>query len=489
MKKLFLLVAVLAMFTLVFAACGGDDEPGPAPPAPADTTSGGTDAPTEVEPAEPSGRLHPIRDFGGRSLRVAAWWADPMISQLAWGEEPDPFESENYHVARLTWDNVRRVEELFNMTFEQVVIPHDDYMEMIATSVLAGEPLADIVTLEGWMQLIGIQNDLLRPWSAASNLPNSDLFGPNVYMSPMTVSEGEVWTIRANGPFAGGWGIGVNLDIINADGLPNPVDLYESGNWNWDTMLDIMRRATRSTDGTGIINQFGIAGNPGGGNTGIAYQLIAANDGILMTEDFYYAFDHPHTVRAFEFLQTIFTEQLWASDNGAWSDDWSRNFFAGKREGNSALFMTTTWAIQDAPPAFEFRFVPIPLGPDNTSGNSWNMGWRQSYALTAASDWDVEDILVIIEELFSWPCDDPELLWEAGDYAWMLTQFQTHEDVMRGIHIGNTGGSDLALDVSGYSYVIGEMVAAFFNQEMDVMQAIEYHRGPSQEILDQRFRQ
>lgn len=487
MKKAFLVFALLLAFTLVFVACGGNGDD-PAPAEPGQVTEPGTgEEPAPTGPAPGMGNIHPIQDFGGRTLRVAAWWADPQESLFQWSNEPpDPFEAANYHLARLQWENSQRVQEQFNVRFQAVEIPFDDYFEMIATSVLAGDPIADLIVVEGWMQLVGMQGNLIRPFQS---VPNSDLFGAQNFAAQSTVHEGEVWTMYPSGPFGSGWGIGVNLDIIEAEGLPNPVDLYYAGEWNWDNMLHIMREATRSTDGTGIINQFGFAGNPGGGNTGFITHFIAANDGVQVNDDLNYGFDHPNTVRALELVHTIFTEGLWASDNGNWSDDWSRNFFSGMREGNAALFLLTTWAPADAGGIdFEFRWVPIPQGPDNISGNTWATGWRQSLGLTAASEWGADEILIIMEELLSWSIDDPELLWESGHYIWMGEVYQTQGCIDRGVQIGLQGRVEVGLDVTGYSYVLNAMASAFWDGYMDVMQAIEYHRGPFQEMLDFRFR-
>jgi len=273
--------------------------------------------------------------------------------------------------------------------------------------------------------------------------------------------------------------------IINSDQLPNPIELFEAGDWTWDAMLEIMRAATRSTRGDGVIDQFGIAGQPGD----IVMHLIGANDGIMVNENFNYGFDHPNTVAALEFAEQIFLEALWAHEPPYVMDvsNWDRNFYSGKRDGNAALFPAITWSLDNMKPNFNYGFVPFPTGPNNTTGNTSLGGLQQGLAVPVGTDWDITDILIILEELFSWPGNNPELLYESFFTEWMREVFPTEADVQRAIHAGRTVASDIGRDVPQYYWVTGYFAAYFHNREMDTVQAIEYHRAAHQEMLDRRF--
>jgi len=210
---------------------------------------------------------------------------------------------------------------------------------------------------------------------------------------------------------------------------------------------------------------------------------------MMVDADLNYGFNHPNTITALEFSQQIFGEHLWAAAASGFDvGDWTRNFYSGQIEGTAALFPTVTWALQSEPPAFNFGFVPFPTGPNNTTGNTWLAGIEQGICAPVGSSWDLADILMILEELWSWPGDEPELLFEAGQLDWMREHFLTEADVQRALIAGNTRGSDVGRSVTQYYWVLGDFATAFWNQEMDVMQAVEYHRGPRQDMLDQRFR-
>jgi multiple sugar transport system substrate-binding protein len=445
---------------------------------------------TPDEPVEeqvqrgPMGNIHEIRDFGGRTLRIGAWWATP-IGAIAWGDEPDRATSDNYPIARMMWDNARRVEREFNVNFEAVFVGYDDFFPTLSSGVLTGSPFADVVIADGWMQLDGL-GTIFQPWNREGiNLPDSDILGPRVYATATTQDDLFIWAISQHSVEAEGVGLGVNLDMVNRFSLANPIELYEAGEWTWDAMLELMRDATRDTTGGGVDDHFGIGGQPGE----IIQHLIGANDGVMVDGNMNYGFGHPNTIETLEFVQQIFSERLWYAEAGGIMDtgNWTRNFYAAYEDGVALLFPAVTWGFQNSPPAFNFGFVPFPMGPSNTTGNTWLRGLEQGIAIPVGSDWDPEEILIIMEELFSWPGDEPELLFEAGQIDWMREHFRTEEDVQRAIHAGATAASDIGRSVHQYYWVLGDFASAFWNHEMEVLQAVDYHRGPRQEMLDRRF--
>jgi multiple sugar transport system substrate-binding protein len=481
MKK-FLLVTMLLVFAIMFAACNGKNntnDDSTSTPTPAPTSDGGI-----TTDSGEKGNIHPYKDFGGKVLSIGAWWDTP-IGAIMWGDEPDRGISTNYPIARLMWDNARRIEAKYNVKFESRVVGNTEFLSTLVASVMEGNPFADLIILDGPM-IMDAMGNVIQPWDGASGLANSDLFGERRYVSPCTFDAGGIWTINQNGVDAQAFGLGVNLNIINNYGLSNPIELFERGEWTWDAMLDLMRRATLSTTGDGVIDQFGIAGQPGD----IIQHLIGANDGSMVDADNNYGFNHPHTIRALEFAQQIFNERLWAAETGGVMDtgNWERNFYSGLRDGNAALFPATIWAFDNAPPSFEFGFVPFPTGPNNTSGSTWLAGFKQGIGVSIGTDWAIEDLLIIIEELFSWPGDEPEILFESGDIDWMRETYRTEADVQRAIYAGITRRTDIGRAISPYYWILGMFASNFWNHEMGVSDAVEYHRGPHQEMLDMRFR-
>jgi len=493
-RKTFALIIMLLVLTLALAACRDTTENG-------DTNdnggAGGTEANGYVTPPEPPGPangyvtppveqptirgIHEPRDLGGGTIVVASGWGNAMpFSIPSRMEEPDPAVTADYHRQRLIWDNAVRVEEEFNFVLDYVHVV-DDYMGVFTSSVMAGSPVGDLVFLGGSELLVSVLGDLIMPLSAV-NLPGSDIMGPQIYGRVNQSAFGEDWVFYYTALSIHVWMMGVNLDLINAIGAPNPIDLYNAGQWNWENALNVMRMATRDTTGDGVFDQWGIAGQPGD----IAMHFIASNDGPLVDDNFNYSFDHPNTLAALEFIETIFREGLWQYDpvQGFNPGDWGRNSFAF-HEGNAALFNFIPWLHGDL--SFEFGVVPFPSGPNNTTGASWMDGWGGGLSLPFGSDWAPEDLLMITEEYLAWPGDEIELILE-GSFVTPRTIFSTEEDVQRWASIANRARSDIGRVVPEYYWVLGGFVTHFAHQTMSVMEAIEAYRPPQQELLDLFFR-
>lgn len=491
--KIAALVAVLVV-ALALTACRGDNDngggaatPTPTPvatPSPTPANGGAEVVEPDPEPIPAAFGLHAPVDLGGREIRIGTWWEN-TLSQAMLGDEPDMETAVDYFIERQIWDNARRVERDFNVTFREIIIPYDDFFAHLTTTAMAGEPFAEILMLEGYMILAASQNNIIQPINSIL-LPGSDVQGSRTFTTARVESGGNIWSMHSNAPIAGGIGLGVNLDIINAIGANNPVTLYEQGQWTWDAFLDIMRLATRDTTGDNIVDQFGIAGTP----ADIIAHLIASNDGVLVNLDLNYGFDHPNTIEALELVQTIFSERLWYYDRiGELEFDagnWGRNFFAFQ-DGVATFWPLRTWAVQDVPPTFSWAFVPFPRGPENRSGNTMSAGWPQSFAIAAGID-RPEEILTVFEELMAWPGEDTTLLFEAGA-GWPRQHFPTEADVVRMMRVFDNTFTDIGWNVYQYDWVIGDIATDLWSGERTVAEAIEYHRGPSQERLDLAFRQ
>ena len=484
-RKAIAIIVMLLVLTLVLAACRDREDVDP------DLTANGgeqTEGTTSAPPSggdnnalpPPDGVHHPV-DMGGRTLLAASSWGNPMPFYNLNDDEPDPAVTENYLIERLIWDNGLRAKQQFNFDVDYVHVV-EDFIGVFTASVMAGSPIADLFFLEGGDLLSSIIGDLIMPWSVV-DLPGSDIFGPGIYGRVSTHLFGEDWGVYYNSPNPHVWMMGVNLDLIHAVGAPNPVDLYNNGQWTWDAALNIMRMATRDTTGDGLFDQWGIAGQP----VDIVRHFMAANDAPFVDDNFNYAFDHPASIETLEFMEIIFREGLWQYDPvlGFNPGDWGRNFFAA-HEGNAALFPSILWGMNGGDLPFEFAVVPFPVGPSNTADYTWLGGFGGGLSLPFGSTWTPEDKLIIIEEFLAWPGDEVELISEGG-LNWPRSVLLTEEDVQRWWVNGARPRLDVGTLVPEYYWVLGDFVGAMYDQSMTVLQMVEYHRQPRQEMLDHFF--
>lgn len=50
-----------------------------------------------------------------------------------------------------------------------------------------------------------------------------------------------------------------NRDLLEAEGLEDPYELYQNGEWTFEKVTEMARKATRDTDGDGVVDQWGLS--------------------------------------------------------------------------------------------------------------------------------------------------------------------------------------------------------------------------------------
>jgi len=473
-SKFSCIVAALLVFALVLAACGNDPTPTPTPTPTPQTVE--TVAPAQTTDNPPVVHSEPPRD-----IRIVSWYLHGLHGAAPF-ETPDPNEAADYEMARMQYDNLRAVEERFNVRIvHEETMDYETHLEIFLAQQMAGDPIGEIVLLSGQMMLTAIQGGHLTDL-ATLQFPGSDLHGNREYIIATVEQDGSIWQVNMN---TGGavWdtvGLTVNMDLVNRLGLTDPIALYESGQWTWDNMLSIMRTASAQ-------GYFGISGV----TNDIGNLLIASNDGIMVTPDLNYGFDHPNTMVALEFFHTLMDERLWNYDRYGEvpvpEDDWWRQM-TGFYDGTTVFASTYLWVPDMAGGTdIDFRVMPFPLGPNNTTGNTWAQGMPQAVVIPAGVE-DPTLVLQVMEALMAWPAGETWMILEAVKGG-VRDSLLTEEDVIRWVDIaGNQRGADAGFDVPDYRYVFSDFSYDFFHGIRTVAEAVEYQRGPRQEMLDNMFR-
>ena len=469
MKKFFAILVLV----FVFAACTKTTDTEPQNDRTVTNDSTTNDGNSTANVGGVAG-IHTPRDLNGRVIKLGNWWNSFSEHIFA---EPDPAETDDYEAAMLIWENAQRIRRDWNVEFEHVNIGHGEMIPFLTAGATGGFAHVDIVNLEGGMIFQAIQGNLILPLNSIAP-PTSDTLGAQIHNRPGIFFNDNYWSFEPHRYEAGGVGIGINMDLVRQIGLPDPVELYENGEWNWDNFLSMMRRANE------IPGHFGIAGNHGD----IALGLIAANDGILVDTDFNFGVAHPNTIEALELLDTIFRERLWYYNPvvGMELGDWGRNFYSFQ-DGNSVFWPIRTWSSEDTP--FDYHLLPWPLGPANVSGSTWFQDWPGGLAIPAAVE-DAEAVLMIFEELHAWPGADGQWRHFEDSVNWPMGVFRHEADVWRMVRdIGDSGRTDfgLVLRIGGvnFSDIFNDVTSDLFNQYATPTEAVEIHRGIKQAMLDQ----
>lgn len=245
-KKLVALMLAAAM-GMSLAACGnsgnsesaGNQEQGTAQNEPAASAA----QESEEETAGTSGASPDAEyDFGGRVFRIGSYY----------DMTPDP--QSNAVNAALS-ERIAYVEENYNCTIEFVDLG-EDYVDDYTNSVLAGDPVCDI----GYAITTTVLPTLIDGGIA---YPISDLgvIDFDAYKWRPDVIEagyykGKNYTLIINDPEIR-YGIFWNKTLFDEYGLPDLYELYEKGEWNWDTFKDVAKQANVDKDNDGTIDIYG----------------------------------------------------------------------------------------------------------------------------------------------------------------------------------------------------------------------------------------
>jgi len=474
--KIISLPALLIIVLLVITACSGNTTPpetpfddNAPPPPPRQYFEGYDEGEAHWQPG--SRGIHQPVNLNGRVITVGhieqRWQGNvvqigaiPFTVLPSAFSEPDPAASDNYVRDRMIWDNARRVEREFNFTIEQVMVRGPVQLRhQLRTTVAAGNPFADIVMACPNLVLEAAVNNWIQPLDII-DLPGSDLLGLQIYSHFTAEGLGHTWAFNSREINTVPFTLGVNLDLIYASGGQNPVELYYNGQWTWDAMLEIMRLVTRDTTGDGTTDQWGIVGQP----EELLLAFIGANDGMLTTDSLNFGLDHPNTIEAMAFVETVLHERL-LRPNQRWSPSGGGNFgifteWWSIADGNAAFISGAMWASQYRGGRFdiphEFAVIPLPTGPSNTSGNTWLGGWSEGLVLSQSSPWQPSQLIMVMEEYFSWAGHEPERIADTPVPWWNMITL-TGDNAIRQLNARETMQLDLGVNVPQFAEILSEI--------------------------------
>jgi hypothetical protein len=418
--------------------------------------------------------------MGGREIVLAAWWEYHMNDAVPSGE-PDP-DDPMYAIRRIQYDNMRRVEREFNVTFSHLVTgDYGGHREAFLAYQVAGNPIADIVLAPGSLLIPALAGGFAHNLMTLSAPGVTfDLHSNQNFVRPAGVVGDSVYTISGNVPRGMGPTLAVNMDLVNALGLPNPITLYENGQWTWAAFMDIMRTAKAQ-------GYFGISGTQGD----VLRSLIGSNDGILVDSNFNFAATHPNTIQAFAQIHEMFNEGLWrydTTDPESPFGDWAFQQHGFVQGADSIFFIEPSWVLNQNSAPFVFAMMPFPLGPANRSGNTHVTGVEDG-AMIPIGVANPEHILILIEELQSWAMGNEWMLMEAVEEG-LRGRLYTEDDVQRALYVANhTRAIDIGWSIQGGLgwMIYGVMWNLYFGNG-DAAELLEAERPERQALLDDLFR-
>ncbi|AWB44678.1 ABC transporter substrate-binding protein [Paenibacillus sp. CAA11] len=335
-------------------------------------------------------------DMGGRTIKMVSWW-DMTIPE----DNPDNIQRKK---------NLEELEKKHNFKMEYVAIDYGEYQQKVTASLLAGEPIGDIVRLGKFYTIPTlVKQDLFWPIDEYTKNPVS--FNQQVTDEYMRYNgRGYGFNNQANIV----QGIFYNRTLMNKLGMKPLQEYVNEDKWNWDTFIQVAKEANKDTNNDGKLDSWGLA-NP----SPLEFALIS-NETSLTKEDKQNLSD-PKTIEALNFVSQIAREKVARPTEGG---DWTEpdQFF---RQGNTLMYTGALFQLdgfkKDMPDA-DIGFVPFPKGPSASKYHSYEAAYQALFIPKAVKDPD--KLLYIWEKI-----NDIDSIYDYPDQASYESLLTNEEDI------------------------------------------------------------
>jgi len=360
----------------MFTACSKKDEPVDTGSPAAPTTVPAAKEDGEEEEITPTPTEEPARDLKGINIVIGDWWTtDP---------NPEP-------KTKMEEDTLRYREEImekYNFTItRQNLGTFNEYQEIIVTSIMSGDPAADVFVLHAEHLAAPFQQGLLYPLDTLESFDFSKEKW-NKYVMDMTTKDGHIYGM-ATGRMEPRLGVFWNKRLFEEAGIdPDlPYNLQASGEWTWEAFEDLARRNTRDLDNDGIPDVYGLASFSKDFFRGCVFSNNAKFIGYENGK-FYNATGEENFLEALEWGYSLYEKGYHMPQPPDSNWDW---FIEQFHDGKVAMqvaeqYKVSTWADMED----DWGFVIFPKGP---KGEMMTVFMENVYAMPVTLDKEkAEDI-------------------------------------------------------------------------------------------------
>lgn len=392
------------VFVLVISACSGNSKGGnsennvaleqPSDPVVPEVVPGEEGDTSNVNP-----NATPEMDFdmGGRTIKVVSWW-DMTIGE----DNPDSIKRK---------ENLEALKAKHNFNMEYIAIDYGEYQEKVVASLMAGEPLGDIVRLGKTYTIPTlVKQDLL--WPLDQYTKNENAFNQKVTNEYMQYEGKGYGFTEDQGNFIAG--VFYNRTLMNQQGLKALQDYVNEDKWNWETFIQVAKEANKDTNNDGKLDTWGLA------QGGLLDQALYSNETGLTNGD-KQNLEDPKTIESLNFVSSIATGQFVRPTEGG---DWTEpsQFF---RQGNTLMYVGAGYeasGIKTDMADYDIGFVPFPKGP---SASAYHTGEALFQSLTIPkSVKNPEQIMYIWEKI-----NDIESMYDYPGQASLESNYTNEDDI------------------------------------------------------------
>jgi len=319
-----------------------------------------------------------VFDLGGRKIVIGDWSVNGL-EDARYASNADGATN----TQKKGYESLKYQEQKYNCDIEFMKFNKgiDDFMQ----ATMAGQVFADaFVTMNSYIFPRAANMGLILPLDDYIDFYNDPLWQ---HSESATAWKGKHYALKDpyDYPTNGTW---INYDVIERAGVTDPYDLWQAGNWNWETFLDICNAVTDDLDGDGVTDQWGVLNS-------VARYFIYSNGGEIVaynesTGRYEYSLNDPRNVRAIQFwgeLRSVYN----VVGSGSYAE------FA---QGTAAFMFHQ---LLNGARVYEggctnLGYVPFPNGPDVSSDYITNSGTDIMMIAFPANIQDPEKVVKVVSD-------------------------------------------------------------------------------------------
>lgn len=422
-KKVFslVLIFIMALSAIACSKANTDADSSAAVTEPAATT-----APTKA----------PVASKEKRTIRIGTWWQqyyDSSHTKL----EDDPSYSGTL-AAQLKFDNVKKIEDKYNVEFVWENLTYDGVKESINTSILAGAPDCDIYLVELSFGIPAALNNLATDLKTV--LPaDTDLFTEQKVAKFLDLGDGKASLLKrveAQSTVEATYPLAFNLQMLQDNNLQDPRELYAKGEWTWDKFIEYMKVLTQDTDGDGNVDQYGYCGF-----FSETFEQLMMSNGASVATTKQETLSSPATGEVLQMMYDMYNTYnvCYPNDTSATASDVMRFKY---RDGNIGFWPGAAWiaatnADYDYNGAngvtleFDTCYVQWPIG---NSGNKDTNGGKVSageYYIIPAGVEDPELVYNVLYDMWNWYDGDTSIRDDEETLFWWYAVTDKEEAIQQ----------------------------------------------------------
>lgn len=395
-------VALAASMVFSMAACGDKqtagnkvtDTPAPTQEEKTDDTKV-TEAPEVTKEPEVQ-KVAPHEGSTPRTIKIGTWF-DVYYDSTHTDINDNP-KVTNPETAQMSLDNVKAVEQKYNVRIEFVNLTWEGIMESINNSIMAGTPDCDIYMCDLQFGVPAVLNGYAVALEDIAEA-DDDIFTDQIATKNLKITGmDKSYLFTGNALEQGGYPLGFNKTMLDAAGLENPQDLYDRGEWTWDKFYEYCRELTKDTDGDGNIDQYGYSGfwttalsnvlmSNGAHIAGGKKEELSSKAAIEALEFFYQLYQVDKTARPWDELDWDINTKVYTTGTvGFWT---------------TANWIQTQWGLS-SDVGFEIGIVPWPIGPSGNKDTNSQVQVSGNWYMIPVGVERPELLLAVMEDYFNW---------------------------------------------------------------------------------------